>query len=163
MKAIIADKTIELEEKEGLWLPINSENISIQKLEDGKLFLLVNGRTFTATLLSADTGEKTVELLLNNKKYKVQLKEALDDLLHSMGLDKAISKGATSIKAPMPGLVLEVSVEAGATVSKGDKVLVLEAMKMENVIKSPGDGIVARILVNKGETVDKNQVLIEFS
>jgi biotin carboxyl carrier protein len=79
-----------------------------------------------------------------------------------MGLDKMTNAGASQIKAPMPGLVLDVAVNVGDTVAKGDKVLVLEAMKMENIIKASGDGTVARILVDKGQTVDKNQILIEF-
>jgi biotin carboxyl carrier protein len=63
----------------------------------------------------------------------------------------------------MPGLVLSVLVSAGQEVKKGDKLLVLEAMKMENIIKAGGDGVVAQIMVNQGQAVDKNQTLIEFA
>ena len=62
----------------------------------------------------------------------------------------------------MPGLVLEVLVKPGQTVKKGDKILVLEAMKMENIIKSPGEGIVKECLAEVGATVEKNQILINF-
>ncbi|MNR65826.1 2-oxoglutarate carboxylase large subunit [compost metagenome] len=67
------------------------------------------------------------------------------------------------IKAPMPGLVLNVMVQEGQEVGKGDNLLVLEAMKMENIIKSPDSGIVKKILITKGDKVEKNEVLIQFS
>ncbi|MNF13023.1 Glutaconyl-CoA decarboxylase subunit gamma [compost metagenome] len=66
------------------------------------------------------------------------------------------------IKAPMPGLVLNVIVESGQEVNKGDNLLILEAMKMENIIKSPSSGIVKKILVTKGDKVEKNEILIQF-
>jgi biotin carboxyl carrier protein len=94
---------------------------------------------------------------------EVNLKEPLDDLLQSMGLDKLATAKVSSVKAPMPGLVLSVLVSAGQEVKKGDKLLVLEAMKMENIIKAGGDGVVAQIMVNQGQAVDKNQTLIEFA
>ena len=68
----------------------------------------------------------------------------------------------SELKAPMPGKVLDIMVTAGGSVVKGDGVLVLEAMKMENVIKSPADGVIKRIAVVKNQAVEKNEVLIEF-
>ena len=73
-----------------------------------------------------------------------------------------VNNKVSDLKAPMPGLVLEVSVEGGQQVSKGDGLLILEAMKMENVIKSPTDGVIKSISVNKGETVEKNQLILNF-
>jgi biotin carboxyl carrier protein len=62
----------------------------------------------------------------------------------------------------MPGLIVDIKVEAGQEVKKGDPILILEAMKMENIIKSPGDGVVKAIKVNPRDNVEKNQVLIQF-
>jgi biotin carboxyl carrier protein len=62
----------------------------------------------------------------------------------------------------MPGMVLSVSVAEGQQVQKGDPLLVLEAMKMENVIKSPGEGTVKSIAVKAGAAVEKNALLIRF-
>ena len=62
----------------------------------------------------------------------------------------------------MPGLVIDVCISEGDKIKKGDKIIVLEAMKMENIIKSPTDGIIKKINVNKGMAVEKNQILINF-
>jgi len=62
----------------------------------------------------------------------------------------------------MPGLIIDLKIKAGDTVKSGDQLLILEAMKMENIIKSPGDGIVKFIKVKKGDSVEKGQVLLEF-
>ncbi|MCL4120534.1 UNVERIFIED_CONTAM: hypothetical protein GTU68_029062 [Idotea baltica] len=62
----------------------------------------------------------------------------------------------------MPGLVLDILVVAGQSIQKGDKLLVLEAMKMENNLKAVGDGIVKKVAIQKGNTVDKGDLLIEF-
>lgn len=63
----------------------------------------------------------------------------------------------------MPGLIFEISVKEGDSIQKGDKVLILEAMKMENLMKSAGTGVIKKILVEKGQAVEKNQILIELA
>ena len=78
-------------------------------------------------------------------------------------MDALHAKKAADLKAPMPGLVVEVSVSEGQEIKKGDKLVVLEAMKMENILKSPADGVVKKVNVKKGNTVEKNEVLILFS
>jgi biotin carboxyl carrier protein len=77
-------------------------------------------------------------------------------------MDRLATQAMNEIKAPMPGLILKVLVGAGDTVAKGDNLLVVEAMKMENIIKAPGDGVVSAILTQAGDKVEKNQVLIKF-
>jgi biotin carboxyl carrier protein len=62
----------------------------------------------------------------------------------------------------MPGLVIEYFVKEGDEVQAGDKLMILEAMKMENVIKATGEGKIKKLVVSKGNTVEKNQLLIEF-
>ena len=163
MKAIIQGHEIALEQTDNTWKPLGEEAVSCSALNDGRLLIRVNGDTFTARLQDINRDEKTVTLYLNGKKLEVKLKEPLDDLLQSMGLDKLASAKVSAVKAPMPGLVLSVLVEPGQTVKKGDRLLVLEAMKMENIIKAGGDGMVGQILVDKGQAVDKNQTLIEFA
>jgi biotin carboxyl carrier protein len=79
-----------------------------------------------------------------------------------MGLQGKSSAKINQLKAPMPGLIVDVRVAVGQKVSKGENLLVLEAMKMENIIKSPTEGTIKAIKVQKGENVEKNKILIEF-
>ena len=70
--------------------------------------------------------------------------------------------GAETINAPMPGTIVNVQVKAGDAVTKGQVLLVLEAMKMENEIMSPRDGVIAGVHVSKGESVDSGKLLISL-
>ena len=71
--------------------------------------------------------------------------------------------GAVTVKAPMPGNILDVKVAVGASVKAGDVLVILEAMKMENEIVAPQDGTVASINVNKGDTVNSGDVLVSMN
>jgi biotin carboxyl carrier protein len=97
---------------------------------------------------------------VNNRIYDCEIKDQFDDLLKSLGLDNLNAKKINDIKAPMPGLVLKVLVTEGQEFKKGDNLLVLEAMKMENILKAPTDGIVKSIKIKPGDKVDKNEVLL---
>ena len=74
-----------------------------------------------------------------------------------------VAAGAVTVKAPMPGNILDVKVAAGASVKAGDVLVILEAMKMENEIVAPQDGTVASINVNKGDTVNSGDVLVSMN
>ena len=81
-------------------------------------------------------------------------------LVKKMGLSAFVVQKMTNVKAPMPGLIVEVLVKPGETVEKGSQLLILEAMKMENVLKAEDAGIIKSIEVVKGNAVDKGQILI---
>lgn len=132
------------------------------EIKNGQFHLLFKGRSLVADVVEVDSSEKVFIIRINNNSYRVQLKDRYDELLRSLGMDTFSSKKESEIKAPMPGRVLDVVVQEGDRISKGDNVVVLEAMKMENVIKSPTDGIVKNVCVIKEEAVEKNQVLIAF-
>lgn len=74
----------------------------------------------------------------------------------------AAPAGAETIKAPMPGTILNILVKPGQKVAKGETLLILEAMKMENEIVSPRDAVVAGVSVNKGESVDSGTPLVSL-
>lgn len=163
MKVIGDVSETQMIQTDSQWLPEAAGDYSITALGEGRVLIMVNKRPFVADCIEVNKSEKKVLVQLNGAKHELHIKEPLDDLLHAMGLDKLSNQAALNIKAPMPGLVLDIAVSPGDAVKKGDKVLILEAMKMENVIKAGGDGVVAKVLINKGQTVDKNQVLIEFT
>jgi len=94
--------------------------------------------------------------------FNLGIKDPLDQMLDKMGFGVITEKQIKEIKAPMPGLVLEISVSDGQEVAAGDKMLILEAMKMENSINIPSIATIKKILVKKGQAVDKGQVLIEL-
>ena len=101
-------------------------------------------------------------LKINGHTYVVEHKDKFDLLLEKMGMNAAAGARINNIKAPMPGLIIDLKVKPGDAVKQGDQLLILEAMKMENIIKSPGEGTVKNVKVKKGESVEKGQVLLEF-
>ncbi|MEM8524407.1 MAG: biotin/lipoyl-containing protein [Bacteroidota bacterium] len=128
--------------------------------QDGQFHVLHESKSYHAIIETQ--GNKQFEVILNGNKYQIQLFDEYDQLIDKMGLTVAGADKVTDIKAPMPGLVLSVEVADGQAVNKGEALLILEAMKMENVIKSPGGGIVKSIAVKQGTAVEKGAVLIEF-
>lgn len=134
----------------------------LSKLADGHFHILKNDRSYSVEVLSIEAATKTVQLKINGQIHDIQVKDRFDLLLEKMGMSNAAASKVNNIKAPMPGLIVGISLEVGSVVSKGDTVLILEAMKMENSIKAPGDGTVKAIKVQKGDRVEKGQVLVEF-
>jgi biotin carboxyl carrier protein len=137
--------------------------IDVADLSGGHVHMLYQNKSYKIELVSEDKAEKTSLIKVNGTLYKVAIEDQYDLLLKQLGLDITKSNKMLEIKAPMPGLVLNVVVEEGQEVNKGDNLLVLEAMKMENIIKSPSTGIVKKIHVSKGNKVEKNEILIQFS
>lgn len=123
--------------------------------------VLLNGRSHRVLVLKEDRENNTVRMRIGSSTYTVQLQDDRSRLMHTLGLDK-VSKKVGDLKAPMPGLVLNILVKPGDAVKKNDPVLVLEAMKMENVIKAPGDAVVKAVAAEKGKPVEKGQLLISF-
>ncbi|KAA2245785.1 acetyl-CoA carboxylase biotin carboxyl carrier protein subunit [Chitinophaga agrisoli] len=133
---------------------------SAVQLPAGNYSIVVDGKSFNAQVLKLDRDAKTVTLEIQHQVYEVSLEEPIDQLLAAMGIKDALTHKVNDIKAPMPGLVLKVLVEPGQAIRKGDPVLILEAMKMENVFKSATDAVVKAIKVNPGTAVEKGEVLI---
>ena len=151
------------EKKEGAWL-LGGKDFAFDMIEvkENYFHIIKNHKSYNAEVVSHNAAEKSFKIKINQTVYDVLVKDRYDELLHQLGMDKALANKFSNIKAPMPGLVLNILVGEGADVKKGDALLVLEAMKMENILKSPADGIVKKVSVKKGMAVEKNQVLIEF-
>ena len=138
------------------------QQLDIVKDGEGHFHVLHEGKAYQLEVLEADYAAKSFVIRVNGRNHKIQLLDQYDQLVKQMGLSKTASQKVRDIKAPMPGLVLEIAVAAGQEVEKGDKLLILEAMKMENVIKSDGTGVVKSIKIKQGTAVDKGQLLIEM-
>jgi biotin carboxyl carrier protein len=135
----------------------------IIEVKDGSFHIIKDNKSYNIEVVKAVIAEKTFLVKVNGNNYQLQVKDKYDELLKKLGFDNLTANKVNEIKAPMPGLVLDIRVLEGDVVKKGDAILVLEAMKMENIIKSPTDGVIKKININKGVAVEKNQVLINFA
>ena len=122
---------------------------------------------------------------INNKEYEVEVERGKANLLKTTEVSApapvatapvatpqtvapvqqvapAPKDGANTIKAPMPGIILDIKAAPGTSVKRGDVVLILEAMKMENEITAPVDGVVSQVLVTKGSSVATGDSLITY-
>ena len=138
------------------------EALDVQKTSSAGYHVLKDHRSIKTALLNVDFLNRSYSLKINSHSYEVKIYNELDLLIEDMGLSLASESVVNDIKAPMPGLILDVQVQEGEEVKEGDYLLVLEAMKMENTLTAPRDGVVKSISVKKGQTVDKNQLLIEM-
>jgi biotin carboxyl carrier protein len=156
-------KTFTLEHKAD-GMQVNGEKLEwdLVALGDGQFHIRYQQRSYPAEVVRIDRETKTVELKVRGQRYSVRLRDDVDLLMEKMGMSAAGSSKVNSIKAPMPGLIIDLRVQAGDEVKPGDALLILEAMKMENILKSPGAGTVKKVRIKKGDSVEKGQVLIEF-
>lgn len=136
----------------------NTAENKITKITDS--IFEINNEVIEVLAVNFDT--KELKFRHNHTTHNFQFKDELDLVLDQMGIKRTFEAVNTDVKAPMPGKVLEVIVKAGDEVKKGDAILILEAMKMENVLKAEGDCIIKNILIDKQQSVEKNQVLIEL-
>lgn len=151
-------------EKENDTWKLNGENIFLDQIQisETNYHIIKDNKTYDVDIIKFNKEDKTALVKVNGTKYELKIADKFDELLKNLGMDNLSAKKVNNIKAPMPGLVLNILVDDGTVVKKGDALIVLEAMKMENILKSPTDGTVKRIAVKKGVAVEKNQVLIEF-
>ena len=136
--------------------------VDISDLGNDSLSLIYENKSYSAEIISLDRVAKTCTIRINGNSYTIEVEDQFDLLLKQMGLDNLKANKIAELKAPMPGLVLNILVEENAEVKKGENLFVLEAMKMENIIKASADGTVKKLMVAKGDKVEKNQVLISF-
>ncbi|WP_462252154.1 acyl-CoA carboxylase biotin carboxyl carrier protein subunit [Ekhidna sp.] len=156
----------------------SAEKISVENKKDE---LLINDQLFDGEIIKlsdtsynvyrlnkiykvelVDRQGKEMRLKINNQLLEVSVTDHIDQILDKLGMNAAESAAVKDVKAPMPGSILNIIAKEGDEVKQGDQLLVLEAMKMENVIKSPGEGTISKIHVSEKENVEKNQVLISF-
>lgn len=136
--------------------------MDIVKKSPTEFNLIRDHKSVNAKLTSADITGKKVAIEVAGESFDIEIKDELDQMLELMGFGTTSAKQIKDIRAPMPGLVLEISVIDGQEVFEGDRILILEAMKMENSIMIHANATIKKVLVKAGQAVDKGQLLVEL-
>ena len=140
-----------------------------------KLNFNINGKHYEATITEVEHNVAEVEL--NGKKYTIDVERSEAVALPTIATPKPVAAapvaaapaapkaaaGANAIVAPLPGSVVSVLVKAGDAVKAGQKLAVIEAMKMENEILAPADGSVKAVHVAAGQALQQGDALIELA
>jgi pyruvate carboxylase subunit B len=121
--------------------------------------LVLDGRSHTLAARRSD-GRGEWEIELNGRRHQVVAQDERSKAIRELAGSAAASHGPVELKAPMPGLVIKIEVELEATVEKGQGVVVMEAMKMENELKATATGRVAEIKVKAAQAVNKGDTLL---
>jgi biotin carboxyl carrier protein len=119
--------------------------------------LIVDGKSHESYVAP---GEQDWQVLLRGRLYPVTVEDEREKRLRAAAGGGVAETGEFLLKAPMPGLVVTILVEEGQEIKKGQVLLILESMKMQNELKAPRDGVVHRIKVKTGETVEQKQTLL---
>lgn len=130
----------------------NQYDVEIKGVEDSIAEIEVNGTTYDVEVHREVKKSKTPTLVRSEVPTKRQ----------DSKIKKNLSTSSKSIKAPLPGNIIDIMVSEGDEVKKGQKLLIYEAMKMENEVRSDRDGVVKSIKVAKGDSILEEQELIEI-
>lgn len=154
---------VEIEGKRFSLSPEEWENLDCIQIDSHTYHLLENGVSHTITVISADSANRRYTLKIDGQIKEVSTIDSLDLLIEKMGLNSAQAKKQSQLNAPMPGLVTGIKISEGQEVEKGTPLLILEAMKMENVIVAPHHAVISSIKVSVGQAVEKGALLLEFA
>lgn len=163
IRVSIADKAIHIQEEAAVTTVEGMEYAAeIQNVRTDTFEWVHQGEKFRVEVLKYNAADKQFTLRVNGKKVLVSAKDRMDLLLEKVGLAGMNTRKVNELKSPMPGLVLDILVSEGQEIKAGEPVLILEAMKMENVLKAPADVTVKKVNAEKGKAVEKGQVLLQF-
>jgi biotin carboxyl carrier protein len=132
------------------------------RIDKNRFNLIENDKGYNLQLVDKNFIEKEYKIEIENEVYYIKIKDEIDQMLDSLGLSGKTIKKINELKAPMPGMVLEIFVKEGDFIKTGDKLMILEAMKMENILKADFEGEISEILIEKGKAVTKGQILIKL-
>ena len=165
LQVTINDKnSFSVSNEDGGWQLDNAETaLDVSRQPNGLLSVLHNGKSYTAIIEKTDRKNKEITLRINGQIYKTNIKEPIDQLLSNMGLDLKALQKTEPVKSPMPGMILKILVTPGQQINKGDGLIILEAMKMENLLKANASGVVKSIKAVEKTAVEKGAILIEMA
>lgn len=139
------------------------ENLDCIQVDDHTYHVIEDDKTYTITVLQSDKEFKRITLRTEGENKTVTLADDLELLIERMGLNATRSKKQRFLLAPMPGLVTSIKAENGQEVEEGTPILILEAMKMENVIAAPHHAVIKEVKVKAGQAIEKGTALVEFA
>ena len=134
-------------------LQVDFESVSGQPV----FSLILDGKSYESFVYQ---GEEDWEVLIRGRQYQVKVEDEREKRLKAAAGGGDVSGGEFHLKAPMPGLVVAVLIEEGQEVKKGQVMLILKSMKMQNELKAPRDGVMGRVRVKAGESVEQKQTLL---
>jgi biotin carboxyl carrier protein len=138
-----------------------TEDIDVIPNGPNQYHLIHNNKSYKIELKELDEDRGFAQLLVNGTLHSISIETPLQRKIKALGINEINAADGEEIKAPMPGKVLSILVEEGEWIEAGQDLLILEAMKMENVIKSSQPGQIENIHVKADEAVDKNQKLLD--
>lgn len=136
-------------------LPVDIESVSGQPV----FSLILDGKSYESYVYQ---NEEEWEVLLRGRQYQVRVEDEREKRLKAAAGGGVAEGGELHLKAPMPGLVVVIPITEGQEVKKGQVLIILESMKMQNELKSPRDGVVERVRVKPGESVEQKQTLLSI-
>lgn len=136
--------------------------LDISRLGPGQYHLIYQNLSLKGEIMNLSEGEKELELRVGDGTYSCGIVTELEQLISGLNLSRSDAGKDRFLKAPMAGLILDVHVQPGQPVAKGDKLVTLEAMKMENIIRAQADSEVDAVAVKAGMKVDKGNVLLSL-
>lgn len=137
-------------------------SIDFVNLSSDEVNLIKDHRSVNVRIVESDISGKKQKVEVEGETFDIEVRDQLDQMLETMGYNSSSGKHIKEIKAPMPGLVLSIAVNDGQEVHEGDRILILEAMKMENSITVHANAKIRRVAVIAGQAVEKGQVLVEL-
>ena len=138
----------------------HTENLDLLKLSKTEFHVIEKNKPYFIKVEKHNFSKKEYAIKINSNNYNINISNQLDILIEEMGFSLSSTIKSNDIKAPMPGLILNLNVKEGQNVIEGDTLLILEAMKMENTITAPKSGVIKSITVSKGVIVQKGELMI---
>ena len=135
-------------------------DLDIVEVEKGVYSILYNGHSYNVELIEGDSGKKYIVNTFA-KTFNVEIIDAETKYINNRNQGLEV-EGANHILSPMPGKIVKIPVSVGESVTAGQTLIVVEAMKMQSEFKSTGNKIVQAILVKEGDTVDSHQLMIKL-
>jgi biotin carboxyl carrier protein len=156
--------SIEFDAKNKFKGKINNDsfNFVIESENNDNYRIVKDGVEYDIDIISVNTETKSIQTLINGKSFEITLEDEFDAIVNKLGFKNKAKNTEKIVKAHMPGLIINIHVKNGDTVLKGQKILTLEAMKMENIIKATDTITIKEVKVKKGNTVEKNDILFDI-